>query len=78
MPGMNGMDFLRWLNCFEGLSTKPFVVMVTAENEKELILDSIDNGAVDFIVKPYTVDRVKRILRNIHKNIEFKQAAPDK
>ena len=33
--------------------------MVTAENEKELILDSIDNGAVDFIVKPYTVDRVK-------------------
>jgi CheY-like chemotaxis protein len=75
MPGMNGMEFLEWLSQFEGLSKKPYVVMVTAENKKQFILDSIDNGAIDFIMKPYRIERIKKVLQKIKDEIVFKQAA---
>ena len=63
MPEMNGMQFLEWLNQFEGLSKMPFVVMITAEKDSRLIFESIENGALDFIQKPFEVKRVKEVLK---------------
>lgn len=43
MPGMNGMDFLEWFKGYEGIAKMPYIVMITAENKNQLILESIDN-----------------------------------
>jgi len=55
MPNMNGIDALKEIRRIDG-SAK--VVMCTAMGQKAMVIESIQSGAVDFIVKPFQPDRV--------------------
>lgn len=59
MPGMSGLDLLRWLR-----ETLPDVdaIMVTAHEDMETALDAIKSGAYEFLVKPLDLNQVELVI----------------
>ena len=53
MPIMTGLEFLKAVRADENTTTTPFL-MVTAEALKENIIQAIQAGASNYIVKPFT------------------------
>jgi len=51
MPGINGLETLRRLKATPGFADIP-VMMVTGQSGKEMVVDCLKAGAVDFVVKP--------------------------
>lgn len=50
MPGANGLEILELLRA-QGNDTA--VVMVTAKNERAHVLQAIEAGASDYVIKPF-------------------------
>lgn len=61
LPDGNGIDVLAWINT---LPVKPQVIVVTAHGTKELIVESMQLGAVDFVEKPIEADRLRVTVNN--------------
>lgn len=61
LPDGNGIDVLAWINT---LPIKPQVIVVTAHGTKELIVESMQLGAVDFVEKPIEADRLRVTVNN--------------
>jgi two-component system, chemotaxis family, chemotaxis protein CheY len=55
MPEMGGLDALRLIRASD---PEAKVVVVTALDQKQALMDSIREGAIDFIVKPFERGRV--------------------
>lgn len=53
MPNMTGIDLLRAIRADPELKDIP-VLMVTAETEKQIVVDAIQAGVNNYIVKPFT------------------------
>jgi len=53
MPNMSGLEFLKAVRSDSRFSHLPFL-MVTAESEKDNIIDAVKNGVSSYIVKPFT------------------------
>lgn len=53
MPNMTGIDLLRAIRADPELKDTP-VLMVTAETEKQIVVDAIQAGVNNYIVKPFT------------------------
>ena len=67
MPGMDGLELLKRLKQKGGLKKIP-VMMVTTESEHENIIKSIQLGAINYLVKPFTMEQlIKKILESIGK-----------
>ncbi len=64
MPGMNGIDMLKKL-----MKSYPFakVLVVSALSHPKMIQEAIDNGALDFIAKPFKKEDVLESLRYVIK-----------
>jgi len=65
MPTMDGWETLRMIRCDDDLSDLP-VVMFSVKGEIRDKIESLQEGAVDFVTKPFTVDdliaRVGKVL----------------
>lgn len=72
MPNMQGIDLLRAIRSDAQLRHLP-VLMVTAENKKENILEAAQAGVNGYIVKPFTADVLKEKLEAIFKRLEGAQ-----
>ena len=68
LPDMKGMDILRQLKADPAAAKVPVIVM-TSERESEV--ESIEEGAVDFIPKPYPQAEVVRV--RIRRTIELSE-----
>ena len=55
MPEMDGMEALDAIRQSDPAAK---VVMLTAMGQQSIVMDAIKRGARDFIVKPFTPDRV--------------------
>ena len=66
MPKMSGLDLLRKVRTENDTKNVPFV-MVTAEAQKENVLQAVQAGVSNYIVKPFTADAVKEKLKQIFK-----------
>jgi two-component system chemotaxis response regulator CheY len=64
MPNMEGIDLLRNLRKEESLKDLP-VLMVTAEAEKEKVIEAIKAGVDNYIVKPFTAETLKEKLLKV-------------
>lgn len=53
MPNMTGLEFLKAVRADARYKHLPFL-MVTAEAEKENIIEAVKNGVSNYIVKPFT------------------------
>jgi len=51
MPEMNGMEFLKKVRSMPDYKDLP-IIMVTSESAKYSIVEALQNGATDYIVKP--------------------------
>ena len=58
MPGMNGIEFLKVLRTETG-GRAPVVVMCTVENERERMVEALDAGADEYIMKPFDGDIIE-------------------
>lgn len=54
MPGINGFEVLRRLKADSSLRSIP-VIMVTAKGHERDVLSGLRGGAVDYIVKPFSL-----------------------
>lgn len=52
MPNMTGIEALRKIKADPGLKATP-VIMVTSESEKAKIIEAIQAGAANYVVKPF-------------------------
>lgn len=64
MPEMPGIDLLTRIRSDEHLKNLPFV-MVTAEAQKNNILDAVKAGVSSYIVKPFTAETVDQKLKKL-------------
>jgi two-component system, chemotaxis family, chemotaxis protein CheY len=62
MPVMGGLEALRQIRA---LDPQAKVVVVTALDQKQALMDSIRDGAIDFIVKPFERQRVLNLLAKL-------------
>jgi two-component system chemotaxis response regulator CheY len=61
MPEMTGIDFLKACKEDEEKKKIPFI-MVTAEAQKESVLEAIKAGVDNYIVKPFTPDKLREVI----------------
>jgi two-component system chemotaxis response regulator CheY len=62
MPEMSGLEALRRIRAAD---PEAQVVMVTALDQKQTLMESIRDGAIDFIVKPFDRSRVISLLTKV-------------
>ena len=62
MPEMGGLEALRQIRAEDPDAR---VVVVTALDQKQALMDSIREGAIDFIVKPFERQRVLNLLAKL-------------
>lgn len=65
MPSMDGLEFLKSIRS-RGMDMK--FLMLTAENTQESVLEAMKAGANSYIVKPFTVDELRKKIRAITKS----------
>lgn len=64
MPEMQGIELLTRMKSDEQLKGIPFV-MVTAEAQKENIIEAVKAGVNSYIVKPFTAEIVEQKLKKL-------------
>ena len=69
MPGMTGIDLLKAVRSEEQLASMP-VLMVTAEQKREQIVEAANAGVNGYIVKPFTAVTLKEKLGRIFERLE--------
>jgi two-component system, chemotaxis family, chemotaxis protein CheY len=66
MPVMTGIELLRAIRANDKLKTLP-VLMVTAEAQKENLVEAIQAGVSNYIVKPFTAEVLQEKMNKIFK-----------
>ncbi len=67
MPNMMGIDLLRSVRSDPDLKHLPFM-MITAESQKDNVLQAVQAGVSNYVVKPFTADTLELKLGMIFKN----------
>ena len=70
LPDMDGFEVLNHIRSHEIL-TAPIVI--TAHGSVNIAVECMRAGARDFIVKPFTAERLKITLQNVYENWQLKQ-----
>ncbi len=66
MPVMMGIDMLRAIRADEKLKKIP-VLMVTAEAQKENLMEAVQAGVSNYVVKPFTAETMQEKINKIFK-----------
>lgn len=66
MPVMPGIEMLRAIRADEALKHIP-VLMVTAEAQKENLIEAIQAGVNNYVVKPFTAETMQEKINKIFK-----------
>ncbi|MBZ0252367.1 MAG: chemotaxis response regulator CheY [Candidatus Methylomirabilis sp.] len=64
MPVMNGIELLKAIRANEATKTIP-VLMVTAEAKKENVVEAVQAGVNNYVVKPFTPEVLEEKLKKI-------------
>ncbi|MFQ5481232.1 MAG: response regulator, partial [Nitrospinaceae bacterium] len=66
MPKMTGIEFLKAVRGDSNIKGTPFL-MVTSETDKEKILEAVQNGVNQYIVKPFNANQLEEKIKAIFK-----------
>jgi len=69
MPVMQGIELLRSVRADPELKHIPFL-MVTAEAQKENIIEAVQAGVSNYVVKPFTAEALQGKLEKIFANAQ--------
>ena len=64
MPEMSGLELLQKVRSDDELKDTPFV-MVTAEAQKDNILEAVKAGVNNYVVKPFTAETIGEKLKKV-------------
>lgn len=64
MPNMNGLELLKNIRGDDSLKEIP-VLMVTAEAQKENIVEAVKEGVNNYVIKPFTPETMKEKIDKI-------------
>ena len=64
MPEMSGLELLNIVRSDDELKNIPFV-MVTAEAQKDNIVEAVKAGVNNYVVKPFTAEKISEILQKV-------------
>lgn len=71
MPNCTGIDLLKRVRA-DGRVGKTPLLMVTAEKEKDQILEAVKAGVSGYVVKPFTPEILKEKLEAMHAKVSGK------
>ena len=66
MPNMTGIELLKAVKGNDKLKHIPFI-MVMAEGQRENVLEAVNAGVSNHIVKPFTPETIAEKLKNVFK-----------
>ena len=69
MPGMTGIELLKAVRADAKLASLP-VLMVTAEQKREQIVEAAQAGVNGYIVKPFTAEVLREKLDKIFERVD--------
>jgi len=69
MPVMQGIELLRAVRADAELKALPFL-MVTAEAQKENLIEAVQAGVSNYVVKPFTAEVLQGKLEKIFANLQ--------
>lgn len=61
LPGMNGIDFVKWVRHFD---EKSQIFLLTAYTDKEYLLEAVKLSLVDYLTKPIDFSLLEKTLKN--------------
>ena len=64
MPKMTGLDLLKTIRGEKTTQSIPFL-MVTAEAQKDNVIQAVQSGVSNYLVKPFTAEAIKEKLTQI-------------
>jgi two-component system chemotaxis response regulator CheY len=64
MPKMSGLELLKWVRGHDEFKDLPFL-MVTAEAQKENVLEAVKAKVSNYIVKPFTAETLSEKIEKI-------------
>lgn len=64
MPKMTGLELLKAVRSTDNLKDLPFL-MVTAEAQKQNVIDAVQAGVSNYVVKPFTAEAISEKLEKI-------------
>ncbi|MCI9551938.1 response regulator [Acutalibacter intestini] len=62
MPNMDGLEALKAMRQLNGSAN---IVMCSAMGQEAMVIEAIQSGAKDFIVKPFKSDRIMKTVTSI-------------
>lgn len=62
---MPEMDGIKAVKAIKAIDPQAKIVMCSAMGQKTLVLEAIEAGASNFIVKPFEADKVKQVVAKI-------------
>ena len=62
MPEMNGIDAVKEIRAMDPDAK---IIMVSAMGQQGMVIDAIQAGARDFIIKPFQPPRIQEALRRV-------------
>lgn len=62
MPGQNGFQTLHALRIVPGMGRRP-IIMMTARGESSAIMQAMDHGATDYLIKPCETNDLLSVLK---------------
>jgi len=62
MPEMDGIQAAKGIKAFDAGAT---IIMCSAMGQQAMVIESIQSGAKDFIVKPFQPDRVLEAVKKV-------------
>ena len=70
MPNMSGLDLLKAVRADAALNALPFV-MVTAEAQKTRVVEAVQAGVSNYIVKPFKLDQIRIIMERARRDFSI-------
>lgn len=74
MPGMSGMDILREV---KNNSASSAVIMITGFATVEGAVDAMKQGARDYITKPFEVEALRKVVKDVEAELAFEKKTKD-
>ena len=62
MPEMDGIDAVKEI---KKINTNATVIMCSAMGQQAMVIEAIQSGAKDFIVKPFQADRILEAVKKV-------------
>lgn len=66
MPDMDGLEVARYIKSAPQLADIP-IIMITGKSDKNIVMESLNAGAVGFVVKPFDRDTLlSKVVQTLH------------